>query len=133
MNSWWLEAELYHEIIECLVTALEAKDTYTKGHSTRVADLAYQLGELAGLQGEALEDLHLAAHLHDIGKIRTPDDILNKKGPLTPDEILIIRQTIKKRTIISCCLVPTIGATGNGCGTGRKEWPEWEYVCWPMD
>jgi HD-GYP domain-containing protein (c-di-GMP phosphodiesterase class II) len=43
----------YHEIIECPVTALEAKDAYTKGHFTRVADLAYQLGQLAGLQGDA--------------------------------------------------------------------------------
>jgi HD-GYP domain-containing protein (c-di-GMP phosphodiesterase class II) len=92
MNSWWLAAEIYHEIIECLVTALEAKDAYTKGHSTRVADLAYRLGELAGLQGDALEDLHLAAHLHDIGKIGTPDQILNKKTPLLSDEELILRQ-----------------------------------------
>jgi putative nucleotidyltransferase with HDIG domain len=91
-NSWWLTAELYHEIIECLVTALEAKDTYTKGHSTRVADLALQLGELAGLQGDALEDLHLAAHLHDIGKIGTPDRILNKNGPLASAEQLIVRR-----------------------------------------
>ncbi|MGD9155403.1 MAG: HD-GYP domain-containing protein [Bacillota bacterium] len=91
-NSWWLATELYHEIIECLVAALEAKDVYTKGHSTRVADLAYQLGQLAGLHGNALEDLHLAAHLHDIGKIGTPDRILNKKGPLLPDEFLIIKR-----------------------------------------
>jgi putative nucleotidyltransferase with HDIG domain len=91
-NSWWLTAEMYHEIIECLVTALEAKDAYTKGHSTRMADLAYQLGQLVGLQGDVLEDLHMAAHLHDIGKIGTPDRILNKNGPLLPEEQLIIRQ-----------------------------------------
>jgi putative nucleotidyltransferase with HDIG domain len=92
MNSWWLASEIYHEIIKCLVTALEAKDFYTKGHSTRVADLAYQLGQLAGLRGDSLEDLHLAAHLHDIGKIGTPDHILNKNGPLTPEEQVIIMQ-----------------------------------------
>lgn len=92
MNTWWLMAEVYHEIIECLVTALEAKDPYTKGHSTRVADMAYQLGEAAGLQGEELEDLHLAAHLHDIGKIGIPDGILNKTGPLSPGEFETLRQ-----------------------------------------
>jgi HD-GYP domain len=92
MNTWWLMAELYHEIIECLVTALEAKDPYTKGHSTRVADMAYKLGEIAGIKGEALEDLHLAAHLHDIGKIGIPDRILNKTGPLLPEEMAILRQ-----------------------------------------
>ncbi len=92
MNTWWLMAEVYHEIIECLVTALEAKDPYTRGHSTRVADMAYQLGEIAGLKGEALEDLHLAAHLHDIGKIGIPDRVLNKAGPLMPEEVAILRQ-----------------------------------------
>jgi HD-GYP domain-containing protein (c-di-GMP phosphodiesterase class II) len=92
MNTWWLMAEIYHEIIECLITALEAKDPYTKGHSTRVANMAYKLGEVAGMQGEALEDLHLAAHLHDIGKIGIPDQILNKSGPLSSEEIRILRQ-----------------------------------------
>ncbi len=92
MNTWWLMAEVYHEIIECLVTALEAKDPYTRGHSTRVADMAYKLGEIAGLKGEALEDLHLAAHLHDIGKIGIPDRVLNKAGPLMPEELAILRQ-----------------------------------------
>jgi HD-GYP domain-containing protein (c-di-GMP phosphodiesterase class II) len=92
MNTWWLMAEIYHEIIECLVTALEAKDPYTKGHSTRVADMSYKLGEIAGLKGEVLEDLHLAAHLHDIGKIGIPDRILNKAGPLMPEEVAILRQ-----------------------------------------
>ncbi len=92
MNAWWVTAEIYHEIIDCLVAALEAKDPYTKGHSTRVADLAYQLGQRAGLREEALEDLHLAAHLHDIGKIGIPDGILNKNGPLAPEELAVIRQ-----------------------------------------
>jgi HD-GYP domain-containing protein (c-di-GMP phosphodiesterase class II) len=92
VNTWWLMAEIYHEIIECLVTALEAKDPYTKGHSTRVADMAYKLGQIAGMQGEALEDLHLAAHLHDIGKIGIPDQILNKTGPLLAEEMTILRR-----------------------------------------
>lgn len=91
MNSWWVTTEIYHEIIDCLVAALEAKDSYTCGHSTRVADMAYELGQLAGLQDEALEDLHLAAHLHDIGKIGIPDQVLNKDGPLTCEEKEIIQ------------------------------------------
>jgi HD-GYP domain-containing protein (c-di-GMP phosphodiesterase class II) len=92
METWWVTAEIYHEIIECLITALEAKDPYTKGHSTRVADMAYKLGELAGLQGDALEDLHLAAHLHDIGKIGIPDRVLQKTGPLSVEEQAIIQK-----------------------------------------
>ena len=85
-------AEIYHEMIECLTTALEAKDPYTKGHSTRVADMAYQLGKLVGLQGDALEDLHFAAHLHDIGKIGIPDRVLHKIGPLSTEELTIIQE-----------------------------------------
>lgn len=90
-DTWWVTAEIYHEIIECLITALEAKDPYTKGHSSRVADLAYSLGELLGLNGNMLEDLHLAAHLHDIGKIGIPDGVLNKVGPLTEEERRILQ------------------------------------------
>ncbi len=88
--------ELYHEIIECLTTALEAKDPYTCGHSTRVADLAHELGERSGLRGEELENLHIAAHLHDIGKIGIPDRVLHKAGALTPEE----RETIQEHPVI---------------------------------
>jgi HD-GYP domain-containing protein (c-di-GMP phosphodiesterase class II) len=83
---------LYHEIIECLTTALEAKDAYTKGHSTRVADLVYDLAKIIGLRGENLEEIHLAAHLHDIGKIGIPDVILNKKGSLLPEEYSVLKE-----------------------------------------
>ncbi len=71
---------LYHDIIECLVGALEAKDLYTRGHSMRVGDMSYQFAKEVGLKGEELEIIHIAAHLHDIGKIGIPDKILNKKA-----------------------------------------------------
>ncbi|QNB46439.1 HD domain-containing protein [Thermanaerosceptrum fracticalcis] len=80
------EENIFHDIIECLVAALEAKDPYTKGHSTRVADMAYDLAQKIGLKGKTLNDVHIAAHLHDIGKIGIPDNILNKKERLTPKE-----------------------------------------------
>lgn len=91
-NTWWVTAEIYHEIIECLITALEAKAPYTKGHSTRVADLGYSLGELLGLNGNMLEDLFLATHLHDIGKIEIPDGVLKKASPLSEEERRIIQE-----------------------------------------
>ncbi len=77
---------LYHDIIQCLVGALEAKDLYTRGHSMRVGDMTYELARKIGLRGEELEFIHIAAHLHDIGKIGVPDEILNKEGQLTEDE-----------------------------------------------
>jgi len=76
------EKKIYHDIIESLVTALEAKDFYTKGHSERVAFMAYELSKRLGIKGNELENIHMAAHLHDIGKIGVPDRVLNKKGKL---------------------------------------------------
>lgn len=76
----------YHEVIDCLVAALEAKDHYTSGHSSRVADMSYYLAKAMGLKGVALEDVHMAAHLHDIGKLSIPENILNKKEKLLPGE-----------------------------------------------
>lgn len=80
------EKEIYHDIIESLVTALEAKDCYTKGHSERVAFITYELSKRLGIKGSELENIHMAAHLHDIGKIGVPDKVLNKKGKLMPHE-----------------------------------------------
>lgn len=80
------EKELYHDIIESLVTALEAKDIYTSGHSERVAAMSYALAKAFGIRGSELEDIHIAAHLHDIGKIGVPDRVLNKEGKLLPHE-----------------------------------------------
>ncbi|AGK96269.1 HD-GYP domain-containing protein [Clostridium pasteurianum] len=80
------EKTIYHDIIESLVTALEAKDIYTSGHSERVAFLSYELSKKIGLKGVDIENIHIAAHLHDIGKIGVPDKVLNKQGKLLPYE-----------------------------------------------
>lgn len=85
----------YHDIIECLIGALEAKDTYTSGHSDRVAHMAYDIGKKYGLRKKELEDLHLAGHLHDIGKIGIPDNILNKPSKLQPHEYNIVKNHSK--------------------------------------
>jgi len=80
------EKEIYHSIIESLVTALEAKDHYTRGHSERVATMSYELSKSLGIKGSELESIHIAAHLHDIGKIGVPDKVLNKSGKLLAHE-----------------------------------------------
>ena len=78
--------QMYHDIIESLVTALEAKDYYTRGHSERVAFMTYEISKKLGLKGIELENIHMAAHLHDIGKIGVPDNVLNKTGKLLQHE-----------------------------------------------
>lgn len=72
----------FHDVVVCLVAAMETRDTYTSGHSLRVAELTLHLGQRLGLPTDELECVHMAAHMHDIGKIGLPDGILDKAGPL---------------------------------------------------
>ncbi|MFP5298095.1 MAG: HD-GYP domain-containing protein [Actinomycetota bacterium] len=74
-----------------LTTALEIKDPYTHGHSRRVERHAYRTGLALGLANHEIEELRLAASLHDVGKIDIPDHILRKPGPLTDAELDVIR------------------------------------------
>ncbi|MEW5921895.1 MAG: HD domain-containing phosphohydrolase [Bacillota bacterium] len=76
----------YLSALQALTAALEAKDTYTRGHSVRVARLAQACARVLGLSDEEQEQLYLAALLHDIGKIGVPESILLKHGPLEPAE-----------------------------------------------
>jgi len=71
---------------DVVVRAVEAKDPYTKGHSERVAEISYVLGEKIGLNESELEFLKYAARLHDIGKIAMRDSVLNKEERLTAKE-----------------------------------------------
>lgn len=70
----------YLEIVDCIVGALDAKDPYTAGHSVRVSQMALRICELIGLNAKHEETIHVAARLHDIGKIGVSDSILQKQG-----------------------------------------------------
>ena len=78
--------ELFLEGVQTLAHALEAKDAYTRGHSKRVSWYSVKTGVNLGFAGDELEELRLGAELHDIGKIGTREEVLNKAGPLTTDE-----------------------------------------------
>lgn len=78
--------------LESLATALEARDEYTRGHSQRVCEVSGMIGERMGLGPEALEELRVGTILHDIGKIGVPDSILNKRGRLTDEEFMTMRE-----------------------------------------
>jgi HD-GYP domain-containing protein (c-di-GMP phosphodiesterase class II) len=78
--------------VRSLVSTLDAKDPYTRGHSERVALLARQLGEKIGLETGDLDDIYLSGLLHDIGKIGVDDRILAKPGQLTEDEFKQIQR-----------------------------------------
>ena len=77
---------LFLGAIEALVSALEAKDKYTGGHSRRVTDIAVGVGKQLGLSAQDMEDLRWGSLLHDIGKIAIHQAIQNKPGSLTAEE-----------------------------------------------
>jgi putative two-component system response regulator len=78
-------------VLISIASAVEAKDVYTQGHTQRVADMAVALGKKKGLSAIETDALRLGGILHDVGKIGVPREILNKPGPLDPDEWEIIK------------------------------------------
>ncbi len=86
----------YHEFVECIASALDARDPYTGNHSVRVSDMSCLLCHYLGLSEEKTQEIHIAAHLHDIGKIGIPDRVLLKEGRLDDEEW----ELMKKHTII---------------------------------
>lgn len=81
----------YLNTVEALVQALEAKDSYTSGHSSRVAQWSVKLAEALELPEDRLEFIKYAGVLHDVGKIGVSENILNKKGSLEDSEWEMIR------------------------------------------
>ncbi|MQB02376.1 MAG: HD domain-containing protein [Actinobacteria bacterium] len=80
-----------HLALESLMATVNEHDTYTGGHSLRVADTAAGIGRVMGLEDETLELLVRAGRMHDVGKIGIPDQILRKSGPLTEQELHLVR------------------------------------------
>jgi HD-GYP domain-containing protein (c-di-GMP phosphodiesterase class II) len=81
-------------LAQSLTAAIDAKDSYTYGHSERVARIAVELGRTMRLQEEEISDLFLAGLLHDIGKIGVRDSVLGKQGSLTPEEFQHVKQHV---------------------------------------
>lgn len=75
-----------HEVIDIVVNILNARDPYTSIHSWRVAELSVMIANAMALPEKEKEIIHIAAHLHDIGKIGICDKVLNKPGKLTIEE-----------------------------------------------
>jgi diguanylate cyclase (GGDEF)-like protein len=75
-----------------LAKAVDARDTYTGSHSTRVAELGAWIAARLGLDAEQVELTRLAGSLHDLGKLAIPEEILRKPGPLTPPERLVLER-----------------------------------------
>lgn len=84
--------ESFLQTVISLANAMDARDSYTGDHSQRMADMASLVGKEMRLPTADIETLHWAGILHDIGKIGVPDGILNKKGKLTKEEWVIMKE-----------------------------------------
>jgi len=92
------------DLIASLVSAIEAKDRYTLGHSERVAEYAVDLAKKVGLSEEKVQEIRIAGLLHDIGKIGVADEILHKPDKLTKLEY----EEVKKHPAIGSWILNTL-------------------------
>ena len=83
---------LFEQTATALVSAIDAKDPYSHGHSVRVAEYSRRIGEITGKNSEECMQIYYAGLLHDVGKIGIPNAIINKKGKLTQEEYDLIRE-----------------------------------------
>ena len=79
------------QIVKALSGAIDEKDTYTNGHSTRVAEYSKAIAARYGYSDEKQEEIYMMGLLHDVGKIGIPDAIINKPAKLTDDEFGVIQ------------------------------------------
>ena len=86
------DEENLEQFLVAMATVIDAKSTFTARHSERVSELSRLLGEALGFDQARCDHVALGGRLHDIGKIGTPDAILDKPGPLTMDEFRVIKE-----------------------------------------
>jgi putative nucleotidyltransferase with HDIG domain len=77
--------------IEAMGRAVEVRDPYTAGHQKRVSDLAWEIANFLRLSADQMDGIKMAGHIHDIGKISLPQEILSKPGALTDIEFSLIK------------------------------------------
>ena len=83
---------LFAQTAMALVNAIDAKDKYTHGHSSRVAEYSRKIAQQAGKSPAECEEIYYVALLHDVGKIGIPEAIINKEGRLTDEEYGVIKR-----------------------------------------
>ncbi|NTV62608.1 MAG: GAF domain-containing protein [Oscillochloris sp.] len=93
LSRLYAETEkLSTRIIDAITGAIDLKDPYTHGHSQRVSEFSVAIAEELGLPHNEIYRIRISSKLHDVGKIRVPDSILNKPDRLSEDEFSEMRQ-----------------------------------------
>src|SRR5262249_39829796 len=113
--------------LEALVNALEAKDPFSRGHSTRVADLGALISAELGLGDEQVEQVRMAGRLHDIGKIGVREEIVNKEGPLTADEY----DQVKQHVVVGSQILAPLTHLGDIISYVRTHHERWDGQGYP--
>ena len=83
--------KLFMHVVHSLADAIDAKDTYTNGHSGRVAKYSKEIARRYGYSEKAQSDIYMMGLLHDVGKIGVPDAVINKPAKLTDEEFAMIK------------------------------------------
>lgn len=83
--------KLFMHVVHSLADAIDAKDTYTNGHSGRVAKYSKEIARRYGYSEKAQGDIYMMGLLHDVGKIGVPDAVINKPAKLTDEEFAMIK------------------------------------------
>ncbi len=106
---------MFEQTATALANAIDAKDKYTHGHSTRVAEYARKIAEMAGKNTKYCNEIYFAGLLHDVGKIGIPSSIINKDGKLTDIEYAAIQNhpTIGKQILSGISKSPYLSIAAN--------------------
>ena len=119
---------LPHAMIDALGRAMTSRDGLTDAHARRVERFAAALADEAGINDNGmLEAIEAAALLHDIGKLGIPDRLLNKPGPLTPDEY----EQVKQHTIIGADILAAVPVPGPLALIVRHHHENWDGTGYP--
>src|SRR5262245_12792392 len=124
-----IDAEKEHaqQAVAALVEAVYAKDSYTRGHMERVGRIAAKLGRHMGATAAEVETLYRAGTLHDIGKIGTPDQVLNKPGALTESEW----EGIRLHPVVGANILAPLSALSSACEPVRCHHERWDASGYP--
>ncbi len=118
---------IFEDAIKCMISALEYRDLYTKGHSHRVGEMAALSAELLGLKPKQGFYLEIAGQLHDIGKIGIPDNILLKNGRLTDLEW----REMKRHPAISADIISEASLLGDIAEAVYQHHERWDGGGYP--
>ncbi len=117
----------FYGTLQSLVTALEAKDVYTKWHSQRVTEYSLMIAKILGCTEKELESIRTIAFLHDIGKLGIQDSLLNKRGSLTDTEF----KTIQMHTLIGVKIVENLNLNDDEIAIIKNHHEYWDGSGYP--